>query len=214
MFRFAPALMAAAFAARPQLIYAQQQLKISLETESTIDPATRTSFPNMLSIRSTQHRLLGVGVRRVTFLRFHTYAAGIYTKLNDQKTFPSPAALVETSSSLVLRLVPVRNTNGSHLQAAMSRMLQSKQPTLMQEDPSYKEACDQFAATFPKTSVSKGTEMLFVKQGGVLWTYCDGRETGCIDHPVLADTFFSAFVADEPALIPELKQQLEVNLEQ
>lgn len=53
-----------------------------------VEPATALPFQRRAALPNstqTEHTLLGVGVRQITFLRFNTYAVGLYLSEQDVK---------------------------------------------------------------------------------------------------------------------------------
>jgi hypothetical protein len=97
------------------------------------------AFPAVLHNLS----LAAVGVRRVTWLQFHTYAMGVYLSTADG------------SDLSLLRLVPTRSTNGKHLRNAFTRSLDARCEEKVLADPSKREqhleTVKEFCSWFPQT---------------------------------------------------------------
>lgn len=132
----------------------------SQQMDHRLEPITKIPFPTSIPGLDYSYRLMGTGVRQVTFLRFNTYAIGIYVSTNDLRQFMErrlmagkdnvsteteqkwASWLMEECKSIKLRLVPARATQGSHLKNAFMKMLetrlaqQQKDLTLNTDEPS------------------------------------------------------------------------------
>jgi hypothetical protein len=51
---------------------------IDERVEEEKEPITGLSFPKMIELNDNKYELVGLGPRRITFLRISVYAAGIY----------------------------------------------------------------------------------------------------------------------------------------
>ncbi|KAF5094168.1 hypothetical protein D0Z00_003678 [Geotrichum galactomycetum] len=118
-----------------------------VQPETTCPP-----FPAQLDLPQDKYQLLGVGVRTVSFLSFHVYALGIYIAERDRQLAHDVLAeakvldpehegslesalldhdqstkiishLLDHDISLDLRIVPVRNTDFSHLRDGFVRQI-------------------------------------------------------------------------------------------
>jgi hypothetical protein len=111
-----------------------------------VDEDSKVEFPTIIpSEDGSPARLLGLGVRKITFLKVQVYVVGLYAKASDlddhnsrfralpevqkfQRTDTVSSdtafrAIVQNPIELVLRIVPVRNTNGPHLRDGFTRNL-------------------------------------------------------------------------------------------
>ncbi|SPC66066.1 uncharacterized protein UHOD_04549 [Ustilago sp. UG-2017b] len=157
-----------------------------------IDTDTNLSFPLYLptpaSCKSSgqsepRFRLVGLGVRTVSFLRVRVYVAALY--LDEKKLqaglpqFSSADAqgntleqhvqeMLDNGTSAVIRIVPVRNTDFNHLRDGFIRALQNrlkkaiKQARIQSDSPlesQFQEAIQQIKDSFPRGSVPKGSPL-------------------------------------------------------
>ncbi|KAF8744070.1 Chalcone isomerase like, partial [Rhizoctonia solani] len=111
------------------------------ETEK-LDPATSISFPTILQLDGEpKMTLLGLGVRRVSFLGINVYSVGFYADLSkvDAKIkllgqvlrqCKSPEECINLliqNTSCALRIVPTRATSYTHLRDGFIRTIQARQ---------------------------------------------------------------------------------------
>ncbi|SNX83818.1 uncharacterized protein MEPE_02526 [Melanopsichium pennsylvanicum] len=156
--------------------------------EIVVDTDTQLSFPAYLptpaSFSTTQppprFKLIGLGVRTVSFLRVKVYVAALYideAKLNARLTQSSnPDAtpeqvikeLLDHGTSAVIRIVPVRNTDFNHLRDGFIRALQNrlkkaiKQPKISTDSPleaQFQKSIGEIKESFPRGSVPKGSPL-------------------------------------------------------
>lgn len=156
-----------------------------------VDPDTNLSFPLYLpspasfktsssSQNEPRFRLVGLGVRTVSFLRVRVYVAALYI---DESTLQahlsqSPPAdktleqtvkeMIDQGTPAVIRIVPVRNTDFNHLRDGFIRALQNrlksaiKQSKLQPDSPlesQFQQAIQQIKDSFPRGSVPKGSPL-------------------------------------------------------
>lgn len=110
-------------------------------------------------------RLLGLGVRKITFLKVQVYVVGLYARVSDLDDHNSRfralpevqkfqshddvscdtafKAMVQTPIELILRIAPVKNTNGPHLRDGFTRNLteSAKKQKLSEPDLDVKKCC-------------------------------------------------------------------------
>jgi len=133
-------------------------------------------------------RLLGMGVRKITFLKVQVYVVGLYAKASDlddhnsrfralpevqkfQRTDMDSSdtafkALVQAPVELILRIAPVKNTNGPHLRDGFTRNLTQAAKDQKLNEPDNEEAMEgimQFKNLFPKGKINVGQALLFRK---------------------------------------------------
>ncbi|KAJ1026427.1 hypothetical protein NDA13_003808 [Ustilago tritici] len=160
--------------------------------QTVIDTDTNLSFPLYLptpaSCKSSgqsepRFRLVGLGVRTVSFLHVRVYVAALY--LDEKKLqaglpqFSSADAqgntleqhvqeMLDDGTSAVIRIVPVRNTDFNHLRDGFIRALQNrlkkaiKQARIQSDSPlesQFQEAIQQIKDSFPRGSVPKGSPL-------------------------------------------------------
>ena len=157
-----------------------------------VDKDTNLSFPLYLampaSFKSTNQpeprfRLVGLGVRTVSFLRVKVYVAALYideAKLQSRLSQSSPSdgqsktleqhikEMLDDGTSAVIRIVPVRNTDFNHLRDGFIRALQGrlkkaiKQDQIQSDSPlesQFQQAIQQIKESFPRGSVPKGSPL-------------------------------------------------------
>ncbi|CUA72447.1 hypothetical protein RSOLAG22IIIB_01116 [Rhizoctonia solani] len=100
------------------------------------DPATSISFPTSLKLDGEpKMTLLGLGVRKVSFLGIQVYSVGFYADLSkvDTKALrlcKSPEECIHLliqTTSCALRIVPTRATSYTHLRDGFIRTIQARQ---------------------------------------------------------------------------------------
>ncbi|KAG9296185.1 hypothetical protein G9A89_014777 [Geosiphon pyriformis] len=155
-------------------------------SEDTIeDPDSKLHFPKFITLYDeVQARLIGLGVRTVSFLRVKVYVVGLYIKEQDIGTLRNwtgfdkikflssddesiADALLDQPVEFAIRIVPVRDTNGQHLRDGFTRSLTQRiQDNSISEEQQKEiiEAITSFKGIFPKSSIKKGSFMLFTKQ--------------------------------------------------
>lgn len=164
---------------------------VDLSKQIVVDPDTNMSFPLYLpapaSFKSAssckqepRFRLAGLGVRTVSFLRVKVYVAALYideTKLearllSQQATNTSleetMKSMLDEGSSVIIRIVPVRNTDFNHLRDGFIRALQGrlkkaiKQAQVQSNSPlesEFQRAIQEIKESFPRGSVPKGSPL-------------------------------------------------------
>ncbi|KAG0299975.1 hypothetical protein BGZ97_003456 [Linnemannia gamsii] len=207
------------------------QLSQSLvEAESQARPATvidedsKVEFPTIIpSEDGSPARLLGLGVRKITFLKVQVYVVGLYAKASDlddhnsrfralpevqkfQRTDTVSSdtafrAIVQNPIELVLRIVPVRNTNGPHLRDGFTRNLTQAAKHQKLDDIENEEAMKgiiEFKNLFPKGKINAGQAMLFRKSpDGSMSIELDGEVLGTTRNTWLIESFFLGYLQGE-----------------
>lgn len=144
---------------------------------------TPASFKSAADQGEPRFRLVGLGVRTVSFLRVRVYVAALYidehklqSHLAQSSSSDSQARsleqsikeLLDSGTSAVIRIVPVRNTDFNHLRDGFIRALQNrlkkaiKQSRLEQDSPlesQFQQAIQQIKESFPRGSVPKGSPL-------------------------------------------------------
>ncbi|CAE6458454.1 unnamed protein product [Rhizoctonia solani] len=109
---------------------------LPLKSKDVADPATSISFPTSLKLDGEpKMTLLGLGVRKVSFLGIQVYSVGFYADLSkvDSKALrlcKSPEECIHLliqTTSCVLRIVPTRATSYTHLRDGFIRTIQARQ---------------------------------------------------------------------------------------
>jgi hypothetical protein len=129
--------------------YRSNTIWLDSEVANYVQPETKVKpFPVVVERNGDKFRLLGTGVRTVSFLSLHVYAIGIYIGENDLPKLPSIlnaekvsgeeleksmldpdtgsviiSKLLNSGVNLSLRIVPVRGTDFGHLKDGFVRSI-------------------------------------------------------------------------------------------
>ncbi|KAF8489583.1 chalcone isomerase [Gautieria morchelliformis] len=140
------------------------------------DPATDIEFPSTLHIPSRfplpTYTLLGVGVRKVSFLNVKVYSVGFYADLTGAPPISRHASFDEKirhlveNSSCVMRIIPTRSTSYSHLRDGFMRALQARMVLhrnkgliTADEEAGAVSPLLKFKSIFPNTPLTKHTPL-------------------------------------------------------
>ncbi|KAG9068099.1 hypothetical protein KI688_011691 [Linnemannia hyalina] len=194
------------------------------QSATVIDEDSKLEFPRtILSEDGSPARLLGLGVRKITFLKVQVYVVGLYAKASDlddhnsrfralpevqkfQRTdaISSDAAfraIVQNPIELVLRIAPVRNTNGPHLRDGFTRNLTQALKRQNLNDIENEEAMKgiiEFKNLFPKGKILAGQALLFRKSpDGSMSVELDGEVLGETRNTWLIESFFLGYLHGE-----------------
>ncbi|TKY89265.1 hypothetical protein EX895_001796 [Sporisorium graminicola] len=158
-----------------------------------VDTDTNLSFPLYIptpaSFRSTDEpgpklRLVGLGVRTVSFLRVRVYVAALY--IDEAALHASDPAhaksleqrmksLLDQGTPAVIRIVPVRNTDFNHLRDGFIRALQARLKLALKTarvkagsaaEEGFTRGVQQIKESFPRGSVPKGAPLDVVVRPG------------------------------------------------
>ncbi|KAI8327838.1 chalcone-flavanone isomerase [Choanephora cucurbitarum] len=183
---------------------------------SVEDEATQLPFPIHLNTNNEWKRLIGLGVRTVTFLKMNVYVIGMYMKKDDIEALKSlegwkdfeQAAFLETSElaeslleqpyEISLRLVPARATNTQHLRDGFLRLLMQRmkdQSMTEEEEREALKAMQEFKSNFVSMNVKKNSEFIFTKtkEGGLRMSY-EGKDWGTVENAWLAKNFVMSYL--------------------
>ncbi|GAK65867.1 chalcone isomerase [Moesziomyces antarcticus] len=172
---------------------AQDKSLTSIATDASkqlvVDPDTSLGFPLYLptpvSFKSSSAqdqsklRLVGLGVRTVSFLRVRVYVAALYidenklqerlTRASNDKTLEQNVKeLLDDGTAAVIRIVPVRNTDFNHLRDGFIRALQNRLKKAIKDarvqtdsplESAFQLAIQQIKDSFPRGSVPKGSPL-------------------------------------------------------
>ncbi|CDW97647.1 hypothetical protein [Sporisorium scitamineum] len=155
---------------------------------------TNLSFPLYIptpaSFNSTQPepklRLVGLGVRTVSFLCVRVYVAALYideskllsSDLTDENSLEQRMkTLLDQGTPAVIRIVPVRNTDFNHLRDGFIRALQARLKLALKAsrveagssvEEQFTRGVQQIKESFPRGSVPKGSplDVVVVPQKG------------------------------------------------
>merc|ERR1712093_900000 len=208
------------------------------QTPLHLDPDTSMAFPASLSTPNTSGalELVGLGVRVVSFLRVQVYSVGAYFSplaLNKVKALSGlkgpdngeilVASLLDMPYDMAIRIVPVKNTDHSHLRdgfvrAMMARLsLASKNGSISSEEAETAGASiETFKGFFPNGKVPKGKSMLLIRRGsdGALLIEYEGKLLGTFENPFLSKQMMLAYFAENGKEIsPKMKADVLAGLE-
>ncbi|KAF9182672.1 hypothetical protein BGZ50_004769 [Haplosporangium sp. Z 11] len=189
-------------------------------------PDSKLAFPLRIpSEDGSPARLLGLGVRKITFLKVQVYVVGLYAKESDlddhnsrframpevqkfQRTEKASAdiafrAMVQTPIELILRIAPVRSTNGPHLRDGFTRSLNQAAKDQKLSAPDNEEAMQgilEFKNLFPKGKIEAGQALLFKKSpDGTLTVQLGNEVLGSTRNQWVIETFFFSYLqGDNP----------------
>ncbi|QRW27178.1 chalcone domain-containing protein [Rhizoctonia solani] len=201
------------------------------ETEK-LDPATSISFPTILQLDGEpKMTLLGLGVRRVSFLGINVYSVGFYADLSkvDAKVLrqcKSPEECINLliqKTSCALRIVPTRATSYTHLRDGFIRTIQARQ-ALRRKDGSLtteqEEAGPNQSLDLIQSNNQCDTPTAFKKHQPLHIVLSSSatkprelrlHQLGTIQDDWLATEFFLAYFHGtiSPPLIEDVKQNVE-----
>ncbi|MBW0500800.1 hypothetical protein O181_040515 [Austropuccinia psidii MF-1] len=225
-------------------------------SDDIIEPDGQIGFPAELELTHSKAseplRLVGLGIRTVSFLSVKVYSAALYVEprvlralrvipgWNDHITkekllsaSPPPAASQENQNNLrgealirnllavpadfVIRIVPVRSTDFTHLRDGFCRSLLSrinsaaKQGTLSESDfESANHSINTFRAFFPTaTSLPKGQPLTLIRSANrSLIVEYEGTKLGELDDPIIARELFLAYFADQNPISLKFKNSV------
>ncbi|THH09870.1 hypothetical protein EW145_g1719 [Phellinidium pouzarii] len=150
--------------------------KPRLEATRT-DPDTGIEFPETLVIPSRVRlpplTLVGLGVRRVSFLGIKVYSVGFYAdlanpnlKIPNNVTPEEKVDYIVSNTPCVLRIIPTRSTSYSHLRDGFLRALQARMSAQlksgklsMQEAEEAQSPLRKLKSMFPTSPLAKGVPL-------------------------------------------------------
>ncbi|CAO3568158.1 unnamed protein product [Mortierella alpina] len=194
------------------------------QPNTVIDPDSKTAFPLTIpSEDGSPARLLGLGVRKITFLKVQVYVVGLYAKASDlddhnsrfralpevqkfQRTDKASSdtafrAMVQNPIELILRIAPVKNTNGPHLRDGFTRSLTQAAKEQKLSEPDNEEAMEgimEFKNMFPKGKINVGQALLFRKSpDGTMTVQLDDEVVGTVRNKWVIENFFLGYLQGE-----------------
>lgn len=188
---------------------------VALQSSEITEPNTQVKFPTELQAPSGgPQQLAGTGVRTRTFLKVKVYAFGLYVDAAGARTALTAwrgrsAAdlardqslyneLLKGSLPMTLRLVMTRDVGADQMSEAFNEVLG---PRVAQADqrgmPGGAEALTRFRGFF-SDRLTKGTELVFSRNGNTLKVSIGGKDAGEIDNGALAWALFDVYLGDKP----------------
>ncbi|ORY97930.1 chalcone-flavanone isomerase-domain-containing protein [Syncephalastrum racemosum] len=182
------------------------------------EPNTMLNFPIYLNTDASWKRLVGLGVRQVSFLNINVYVLGLYMPAKDIESLKSfkqwknfdkseflskedmAMSLLDQPVDVSIRIVPVRTTSSQHLRDGFTRSLLQRmrdQSADMTEDEEREimQAIQVFKSYFPAAKVKKDTEFVFTKtRDDTLKMEFEGKEMGTVKNKWLAKNFVMGYL--------------------
>ncbi|KEI36723.1 uncharacterized protein L969DRAFT_54397 [Mixia osmundae IAM 14324] len=175
------------------------------------------------------------GVRTVSFLSVRVYTAGLYAEerllrnLSKLQGFSEPsfgkdtivrpsrdinalegealiASLLDEPVDFVVRIVPTRNTDGSHMRDGFFRSIQARLKLAERSGRIDEATADNVSASlnelkslFPVGKIAKGNELLLIRRGtdGALLVEYEGNAS-TLQNPWISKQLLLAYFADQP----------------
>jgi hypothetical protein len=199
--------------------------------EESPKAAKTDNFPETIEVEGIKEkfRLVAWGVRTVSFLRIQVYNVGLYIpesqvdvlptySLSDAGGDPWPALIRMYPYPLLLRIIPVRNTDYAHLRDGFVRSTQSRLAKYADEDVRkglVEDSVTMFKALFPKSKMKKGEVLSIVQKGPELKLYVGDHmeeDMGSVKNDDLARGLMSAYLVGDSVVSPDLKKKLSAKL--
>ncbi|OZJ05624.1 hypothetical protein BZG36_01501 [Bifiguratus adelaidae] len=202
-----------------------------------IEPDSKHSFPETITVDGETRHLVGLGVRKVSFLKVNVYVVGLYISEKDLSRLRGSTSwkgfrtedflesnrlaeqLLNEPIDLTIRVEPIRTTNGAHLRDGFTRSLLQRlhdQSTDMSEDEERDIilAIQEFKNLFPKTVVKPGSAFLFTrKSNGVLRLTFQDNTVGDIPSSWLSKQFFLGYLGKEKPNSEGARKDIAAGLE-
>ncbi|KAI4520504.1 hypothetical protein K525DRAFT_257470 [Schizophyllum commune Loenen D] len=203
------------------------------EEDVVVDPETNIAFPKTMHIESKVRipdmTLLGVGVRKVSFLKVKVYSIGFYADLsNPNLKIPEGATPEEKLEYLVhnttccVRIIPYRNTNNHHLRDAFVRALQLRlneaiRDKALDEDAGLNASANirKVKTMFPNVSLNAGSplDVLLAPPVPGKPRVAIFRDLGTVEDEFTSTEFFMQYFRERDALpSPPLKERVIASL--
>jgi len=200
----------------------------------TIEPrriGVTDNFPDTLKVHgfAQPFRLVAWGVRAVSFLRIQVYNVALYIpesqydvlptySLSNVDSDPWPAMIRTLSYPLLLRIIPVRNTDYAHLRDGFVRSTQARL-VKYEDDDVRKTGVDEsiiaFKALFPKGKLKKGEVLTVVQVGPELRLFAGEameEDLGAVKNDDLGRGLMSAYLLGDKVVSPDLQKKLKKKL--
>ena len=187
------------------------------------------NFPETLEVDGERFRLVAWGVRTVSFLRVQVYNVGLYIPesqypvlptycLSDANSDPWGTMIRIYSYPLLLRIIPVRNTEFAHLRdgfvkSTMTRL--TKYDDVDSRKAALEESIVRFKALFLKAKMKKGEVLTIMQKGPELKLFVGGdmhENLGGVKNDDLARGLMSAYLVGENVVSPDLQKKLKQSI--
>ena len=202
----------------------------SVQLKSVEEPRSTTeNFPDFLEVEEKKFRLVAWGVRTVSFLRIQVYNVGLYIPETEYNVLPTyslshisandPFSILIRifSYPLLLRIIPVRNTDFAHLRDGFVRSTTQRLGKV--DDPAEKEAIDratvEFKKLFPGGKLKKGEVLSVLQWGPEVRLYVGGgmeEDLGAVKNDEFARGLMGAYLVGENVVSPDLLRKLRAKV--
>jgi hypothetical protein len=202
---------------------------VALQSPEITEPNTQVKFPTELQAPSGPQLLAGTGVRTRTMLKVKVYAFGLYvdgagarTALaawrgksaadlgRDQALYNE---LLKGSFPTTLRLVMTRDVGADQMSEAFNEALGPRIAQAEQRGAGMTggaEALTRFRGFF-NSELTKGTELVFSRNGNTLKVSIGGKDAGEIDNGALAWALFDVYLGAQ-SISPDGKKTVVARL--
>jgi hypothetical protein len=202
---------------------------VALQSSEITEPNTQVKFPAELQAPAGwgPQVLAGTGVRTRTFLKVKVYAFGLYVDAAGARTALAAwrgksaadlgrdqslyTELLKGSVPMTLRLVMTRDVGADQMSEAFNEALG---PRVAQAEKrgmtGGAEALTRFRGFF-SDRLTKGTELVFSRNGNTLKVSIGGKDAGEIDNGALAWALFDVYLGDKP-ISPDGKKTVVARL--
>ncbi|CAB4426861.1 unnamed protein product [Rhizophagus irregularis] len=202
----------------------------SVESVTTEEPESGVHIPTYITLHDgTKARLIGLGIRTVSFLKIKVYVIGMYISeddidvLKNWKGYDKEKFMSENDESMALsildlpivmaiRIEPVRNTNGHHLRDGFTRAITHRmQDGYMSEEDAENvlKAIKELKAKFPKSVVKAGTALILKKEkNGTLIIEYEGKNMGIVNNIWLTKNIFMSYLAAKNPISEKAKRNI------
>ncbi|CAB4401556.1 chalcone isomerase [Rhizophagus irregularis] len=202
----------------------------SVESVTTEEPESGVHIPTYITLHDgTKARLIGLGIRTVSFLKIKVYVIGMYISeddidvLKNWKGYDKEKFMSENDESMTLsildlpivmaiRIEPVRNTNGHHLRDGFTRAITHRmQDGYMSEEDAENvlKAIKELKAKFPKSVVKAGTALILKKEkNGTLIIEYEGKNMGIVNNIWLTKNIFMSYLAAKNPISEKAKRNI------
>jgi hypothetical protein len=186
----------------------------ALQATEITEPSTKVTFPAELQAAAGTQVLTGTGVRTRTMLKVKVYAFGLYVDAAGARSAlaawrgKNAAALAGDQSlysellkggfPMTLRLVMTRDVGADQMSEAFNDALGPRVAQAEQRGMTGgAEALTRFRGFF-SDRLTKGTELVFSRDGNTLKVSIGGKESGEIDNEALAWALFDVYLGEKP----------------
>ena len=189
------------------------------------NPNPTQNFPETIEWNGQRFRLVAFGLRTISFLHFKVYNVGLYIPEREYPVLPTYSlshinsepwsTLIRIYSyPLLLRIIPVRDTDFSHLRdgfvkSTMSRL--RRYPDGDERKDNLEESIMKFKSLFPKAKLKIGEVLSIVQSGPELRLFVGDsmqEDLGDVRNDDLARGLMSAYLVGDNVVCPDLQKNI------